>query len=71
MPVVDVYSPAGEQALAAEVPAAAELFKKASAILGYDLLQVCSEGPKEKLDSTVVSTKTARPHIKARSPQSH
>lgn len=36
-------------------PAAKELFDKASDILGYDLLAVCVEGPKEKLDSTVVS----------------
>ena len=38
-----------------DVPAAKELFDQASEILGYDLLQVCLEGPKEKLDSTVVS----------------
>ena len=39
----------------AEVPKAKELFEQASDILGYNLLQVCAEGPKEKLDSTVVS----------------
>ena len=38
-----------------DVPAAKALFDEASEILGYDLLQVCTEGPKEKLDSTVVS----------------
>lgn len=38
-----------------DVPKAKELFEKASEILGYDLLQVCTDGPKEKLDSTVVS----------------
>jgi len=38
-----------------EVPKAKELFDKASEILGYDLLQVCTDGPKDKLDSTVVS----------------
>lgn len=41
--------------VAEQVPKARELFEQASEILGYDLLQVCSEGPKEKLDSTVVS----------------
>jgi [acyl-carrier-protein] S-malonyltransferase len=38
-----------------QVPKAQELFDQASDILGYDLLSVCTEGPKEKLDSTVVS----------------
>lgn len=38
-----------------DVPAAAKLFETASEILGYDLLEVCTAGPKEKLDSTVVS----------------
>ncbi|KAJ9167501.1 hypothetical protein P3X46_022149 [Hevea brasiliensis] len=37
------------------VPAAADLYKKANDILGYDLLELCSSGPKEKLDSTVIS----------------
>jgi [acyl-carrier-protein] S-malonyltransferase len=37
------------------VPKAKELFDKASSILGYDLLSVCKDGPKEKLDSTAVS----------------
>ncbi|KAL8147991.1 hypothetical protein AgCh_005355 [Apium graveolens] len=40
---------------AQKVPAAAELFTKASEILGFDLLDVCVTGPKEKLDSTVLS----------------
>mmetsp|Transcript_452 Transcript_452/g.614 ORF Transcript_452/g.614 Transcript_452/m.614 type:complete len:353 (+) Transcript_452:154-1212(+) len=38
-----------------DVPKAKELFDEASEILGYDLLQTCLEGPKEKLDSTVIS----------------
>lgn len=37
------------------VPAAAELFKKANDILGFDLLDICTNGPKEKLNSTVIS----------------
>lgn len=41
--------------LVQQVPKAKALFDEASAILGYDLLQVCVDGPKEKLDSTVVS----------------
>ena len=41
--------------VAASVPAAKKLFDTASEILGYDLLAVCADGPKAKLDSTVVS----------------
>jgi [acyl-carrier-protein] S-malonyltransferase len=40
--------------VAAEVPAAAELYAKASEILGYDLLAKCA-GDKAELDSTVIS----------------
>ena len=36
-------------------PAAAELFSRASAILGYDLAAVCRQGPGEKLNATSVS----------------
>ena len=43
------------QALASELPAAKKLFDDAEQILGYDLLQVCAQGPTEKLNSTVVS----------------
>lgn len=39
----------------ASVPAARRLFEEASEVLGYDLLAKCRDGPKESLDSTVVS----------------
>jgi hypothetical protein len=41
--------------LVQDVPKAKELFDRASEVLGYDLLKICTEGPKEKLDSTVCS----------------
>ena len=41
--------------LAAALPAAKDLFARAEAILGYDLLELCANGPKEKLDATEFS----------------
>ncbi len=41
--------------LAETLPAARSLFDRAQSILGYDLAQICFEGPTEKLDSTVYS----------------
>jgi [acyl-carrier-protein] S-malonyltransferase len=43
------------QALAAELPAAADLFARAQQVLGYDLANVCFHGPAEKLNSTAFS----------------
>jgi [acyl-carrier-protein] S-malonyltransferase len=36
-------------------PAAAALFDQAREVLGYDLADICLHGPKEKLDSTIIS----------------
>lgn len=36
-------------------PAAADLFRRSSDILGYDLLEVCRSGPAERLNTTAVS----------------
>jgi [acyl-carrier-protein] S-malonyltransferase len=41
--------------LSASLPQARRLFTEASAQLGYDLLDVCVNGPAERLNSTVVS----------------
>lgn len=41
--------------ICAESASAKALFDSASEVLGYDLLEVCTEGPKDKLNSTVVS----------------
>jgi [acyl-carrier-protein] S-malonyltransferase len=41
--------------LAASVPAARLLYDDAAAILGYDLAEVCWNGPAERLNSTAVS----------------
>ena len=41
--------------LASSNPAAKQLFDRAEQILGYDLLDVCVNGPAEKLNSTIYS----------------
>ena len=41
--------------LSAQYPAAASLYTRASAILGFDLARLCFEGPASELDSTVIS----------------
>ncbi len=35
-----------------DLPAVKEMLEKAAAVLGYDLLKLCLEGPKEQLDET-------------------
>lgn len=41
--------------IAAQSPAAAALFDKANAIVGYDLKGLCFDGPEDKLNATAVS----------------
>lgn len=41
--------------LATAYPAAAEIFEKANAIVGFDLRQICFEGPAETLNTTTMS----------------
>ncbi len=41
--------------VARKYPAAKTLFEQAAEILGYDLLELCTNGPEEKLNSTVYS----------------
>jgi [acyl-carrier-protein] S-malonyltransferase len=41
--------------LSEKLPAARQLFDEAAAILGYSLLDVCANGPVERLNSTAVS----------------
>jgi [acyl-carrier-protein] S-malonyltransferase len=41
--------------LAETLPAVKELFARSSAILGYDLLELCANGPAERLDATEFS----------------
>lgn len=45
----------GMGAEAQKVPAAADLYSKANDVLGFDLLEICLNGPKDKLNSTVLS----------------
>ena len=41
--------------LAESLPSVRDLYDRAAAVLGYDLAELCFEGPAEKLDSTVCS----------------
>lgn len=41
--------------LVESLPVARELFDRATSVLGYDLAELCFQGPAEKLDSTVYS----------------
>ena len=62
--------------LAADLPAARELFDRANEALGYDLAEICFEGPEDQLNSTVhsqpalfVSSLAALEQLKLDSPQ--
>ena len=82
MPKIAFYFPGqGAQAvgmagaLAATLPAAKALFDRAAAHLGYDLLEVCVNGPAERLNTTAVSqpaifcaSLAALEHLKATDP---
>ncbi len=35
-----------------DIPAVMEMLKEANKVLGYDLLDLCTNGPKDKLDNT-------------------
>jgi [acyl-carrier-protein] S-malonyltransferase len=59
-PVAFLFPGQGSQAVGmckdcAALPKVKEMFATASKVLGYDLLDVCLNGPKEKLDNTVYS----------------
>jgi len=41
--------------VASAFPAAAEIFGRANAVLGFDLASLCFEGPAEQLNSTTIS----------------
>jgi [acyl-carrier-protein] S-malonyltransferase len=43
------------RALASELPAARNVYDRANKVLGYDLAEICFEGPADKLNSTVYS----------------
>src|SRR5262249_37739722 len=43
------------KALCESLPAAKQLFDQAVEILGYDLLNICANGPAERLDATEIS----------------
>lgn len=41
--------------IANDFPVAADLYKRANEILGYDLTELCFEGPQDKLNETIIS----------------
>lgn len=56
-PIAFLFPGQGSQAVgmcnaAKEIPAVQTMFDKAKEVLGYDLLDVCLNGPKEKIDDT-------------------
>ena len=47
-----------------DIPAVKDMLATAQKVLGYDLLNLCLEGPKEKLDDTAYRC-CAAPHAQA------
>ncbi len=43
------------QSLSQQLPAAASIFRRANEVLGYDLAEICFQGPADRLNSTVFS----------------
>ncbi|KAI7846366.1 hypothetical protein COHA_000078 [Chlorella ohadii] len=59
-PIAFLFPGQGSQAVgmlkeSADLPAVKKMLETAKQVLGYDLLELCNEGPKEKLDNTVYS----------------
>lgn len=59
-PIAFLFPGQGSQAVgmlnqSKDIPAVKEMLATAEQVLGYDLLALCTEGPKEKLDDTVYS----------------
>ena len=56
-----MHMPGGREQATKDIPAVKEMLKEAQQVLGYDLLQLCTDGPKEKLDDTKYAQVPALP----------
>uniref|UniRef100_A0A1D2A501 Malonyl-CoA:ACP transacylase (MAT) domain-containing protein n=1 Tax=Auxenochlorella protothecoides TaxID=3075 RepID=A0A1D2A501_AUXPR len=59
-PIAFLFPGQGSQAVgmlnqSKDIPAVKAMLERAERVLGYDLLALCTEGPKEKLDDTIYS----------------